>query len=121
MNNHPTTSRGESPDAGPEARALSSLLEENWEWRLREYPTLATAIGDSRFDHLWGDASLAAHERRSGEMRAFLARARAIPAGRLDDGARLNHELFLYEMQIAVEGLRFHDEMMPLSQMGGVH
>ncbi|HUD71155.1 MAG TPA: DUF885 domain-containing protein [Dongiaceae bacterium] len=121
MTMHPTTHRGDSADAGPEGRALATLLDENWEWRLREYPTLATAVGDPRYDHLWGDASLAAHERRAGELRGFLNRARAIPAGRLDTAARLNHELFLYEMDLAVAGLRFRDEMMPLSQMSGVH
>jgi uncharacterized protein (DUF885 family) len=121
MTKHPATSRDDTPDAGPEARALALLLEENWEWRLREFPTLATAVGDMRYDHVWGDASLAAHERRGSDLKQFLKQTRAIPTGRLDPAARLNHELFLYETQIAVDGLRFHDELMPLSQMGGVH
>src|SRR5262245_18924867 len=109
------------PAPGRAENALRTLVEADWEWRVREFPIYATAVGDTRYDHLWGDVSLAAHERRAGHMRKHLKAVEAIDRTRLSPAARLDHDLFLYEARLAVDGLAFNDELMPLSQMNGVH
>src|SRR5262245_30680336 len=119
------TARRRRPPAaqGPDGadRAFRALLDADWEWRLKEYPVLATAVGDARYDHLWGDVSRAAHDRRAAYLKNLRRRVEAIDAARLSPAARLDHDLFLYEVGLAVDGLRFHDELMPLTQMNGVH
>ncbi|HZM71038.1 MAG TPA: DUF885 domain-containing protein [Candidatus Cryosericum sp.] len=102
-------------------RALAVLLEADWEWRLREFPDFATMVGDVRYDDRWTDLSLEAFDRRADYQRDLLRRAEAIEAKALGPAARENHALFLHETRLHVEGLRFRDELMPLTQLHGVH
>jgi uncharacterized protein (DUF885 family) len=111
----PASATPSAPDV-----ALGRLLERDWEWRLRESPILATLVGDARYDDRWPDVSLAAHARRCDYYRDLQRRARAIDRRALPAAARMNLDLFLYETGLSVDGLRFHDELLPLSQMSGV-
>ncbi|HEY0787548.1 MAG TPA: DUF885 family protein, partial [Thermoanaerobaculia bacterium] len=104
---------------GPEA--LNALLEDEWEWRLREYPTYATYVGDRRYNHRLEEMSLAAIERRKRERRALLDRALRIDRGTLPEGDRLNYDLIVGELQLEIDGQRFPSELMPVNQMSGVH
>jgi len=117
-----TTARpATQPAPRPAERAFRALVDADWEWRLREFPTYATAVGDARHDHRWSDLSLAAHERRASYLKTLLRRVDAVDRARLSPAARLDHDLFDYEVRLAVDGLVFHDELMPLTQMNGVH
>lgn len=113
-----STNTGPRPAAD---QALASLFEADWEWRLREFPDFATMVGDARFDDRWTDLSLEAFDRRANYQRDILRRAEAIDARALSPAARENHALFLHETRLHVEGLRFRDELMPLTQLHGVH
>ena len=39
---------------------FNALLDDAWEWQLRENPMMASQIGDRRFNDQWSDNSLAA-------------------------------------------------------------
>jgi uncharacterized protein (DUF885 family) len=108
-------------DGAPAGRAFRDLVAADWEWRLREYPTFATVVGDPRYDDRWQDLSPEARSRRDGYYRDLLRRLEKLDRGSLPVETRTDHDLLLYETRLAVEELRFHDELMPLSQMNGVH
>jgi uncharacterized protein (DUF885 family) len=112
-------SRNDPPGSG--AARFERLLAEDWEWRLADCPPFATLVGDARYDDRWSDASFEAFDRRARRYRDFHARLEQVDAGRLDDRRRLDWMLLLEETRLAVEGLRFPDELMPLTQMGGAH
>jgi uncharacterized protein (DUF885 family) len=112
--------RQAAPPTGADA-ALKTFLARDWEWRLKEYPILATLVGDPRYDDRWPDVSLQAHARRGGYYRDLLKRARSFDRRALSSASRMDLDLFLYETGLAVEGLRFHDELLPLNQMSGIH
>jgi len=97
------------------------LLAEDWEWRLADCPPFATLIGDARYDDRWTDYSAEAWDRRARRHKEFLRRLERFDTRSLDDRRRLDHALLLHETRLHVEGLRFPDELMPLSQMGGTH
>jgi uncharacterized protein (DUF885 family) len=59
----PAASAPVAPTPSEDAR-LAALLEEDWQWRLRENPLLATSIGDSRHDDRLTDLSFEAIARR---------------------------------------------------------
>ncbi|HET6278393.1 MAG TPA: DUF885 domain-containing protein [Candidatus Polarisedimenticolia bacterium] len=103
------------------ARALHALFDEEWEWTLAEFPTYATVVGDSRYNDRWPDMSLAAHSRRDAHAVDMLARVRAIDRDALPAPERLNYDLFRRDLELSVEGQRFPDERLPLTQMNGVH
>ncbi|MDH4073690.1 MAG: DUF885 domain-containing protein, partial [Gammaproteobacteria bacterium] len=97
-----------------------SLLDEHWEWQLREDPVLASRLGDRRYNDQWADMNLAAIERRYREVRQFLRRLQLIDSGRLSDVDRLNYDLFRRELEDEVDGHQFMAYLMPMSQRGGV-
>ena len=104
---------------GGAAAALRSLGDEYWQWRLREFPERATWLGDNRYNDRLTDLSAAAIERRKADIRAFLARARAIDASSLTGQDVLSHALLQYELQLAVDGQKFPSEVMLLDQLDG--
>jgi uncharacterized protein (DUF885 family) len=108
------------PASGP-ARALHALLAEDWEWRMREWPQWATAVGDHRYDDRLDDRSAAAVARRQAHAREMLRRARALRPDGLGDQDRLSLDLFLWEQQLAVDGERFPDWRRAVTQLDGVH
>lgn len=55
--------------------ALRSLLADEWERGLRDFPESATSNGDHRFDDRWTDLSLAAIAARGGRPRSARTRA----------------------------------------------
>ena len=103
------------------AEALKALLDEEWEWRLREFPTYATYVGDRRYNHRLEEMSLEAIARRKRERRDLLERARRIDRGALSSGDRLDYDLIVGELQLEIDGHRFPAELMPVNQMSGVH
>ncbi|MDH4108213.1 MAG: DUF885 domain-containing protein [Gammaproteobacteria bacterium] len=99
---------------------LEALLAEAWEWRMAEYPVNASRLGDRRYDDRWTDLSLAAFERRHSERREFLRRLQAIDSSGLSAEDQLNYDLFRRELQNSVDGHRYLEHLMPMSQRGGV-
>jgi len=102
------------------AEDFSALLDEAWEWQLAQYPTMASSLGDRRYNDKWTDNSLAAIERRQQETREFLKRAYAIDRGALSTDGQLNHELFRRELQDSIDLAAFNGHLIPFSQRGGV-
>jgi len=115
-----------------DGQRLRQFLATDWDYWMREYPEKATGIGYPGQNARWTDYSPAAIERRNQHLRASLARLRAIDATRLTAEERLNYNLYRKQIETAIEGLRFHNDamplpgvvadnlLMPISQMSGV-
>ena len=115
----PGCSRGPAPSAA-DAR-FADLLERNWQWRLREYPTFATSIGVNDYNDRMEDASLAAIERRTGETKAFLATLDAIPVTALSTEDRTDAEILRTQLVEAIDAARFGDHLLTLNADSGFH
>ncbi len=102
------------------AADFSTLLDEHWEWTLRNSPVMASALGDRRFNDQWSDQSIAGHQRRHAETRDFLRRVYALERASLPDTDQLNYELFLRQLQDEVDLYPFRDYLMPFSHQGGI-
>jgi uncharacterized protein (DUF885 family) len=108
------------PATSPDA-ALNALVEEYFERQLELAPMSATAIGDSRYDDRLDESTTPGfREKELAIDRAFLDRARLIDAARLSPAARLTHEIFTSERELALEGQKFPEELLPFHQMGGL-
>ncbi len=99
---------------------FAALLEEHWEWTLRNSPAFASSLGDHRFDDQWRDESIAAYETRHDERREFLRRVYAIERTALSDADQLNYELFRRQLQDDVDLYQFGGRMMPFFHRGGL-
>jgi prolyl oligopeptidase len=105
--------------AGP-TEDFHALLDEAWEWQLRESPMMASGLGDRRYNDQWSDNSIAAIQRRQDETREFLRRAYAIDRSGLSEDDQLNHELFRRSLQDRVDQFKFNGHLIPFYQRGGV-
>jgi uncharacterized protein (DUF885 family) len=72
---------------------LKALLEEHWQWTLARSPTLATSVGEHRYDDRLDDPSLAAADARAADETRFLARLDAIPEAGLDAAGKVNRQI----------------------------
>ncbi len=99
---------------------FATLLDEHWEWTLRNSPVMASMLGDRRYNREWGDDSIGALEEAHREAREFLRRAYSIDRNALSEDDQLNYELFRRQLQDDVDEFQFNGHLMPFSQRGGV-
>ncbi|HUP65674.1 MAG TPA: DUF885 domain-containing protein [Thermoanaerobaculia bacterium] len=104
-----------------ESEKLRALIDEEWQWRLREFPGFATMVGDPRFNDRLEDASFEAIERRKSDRRRFLQRIQEVDRSKLTAAGQLDYDLMRRNLELEVESFRFPSELLPINQMGGVH
>jgi uncharacterized protein (DUF885 family) len=109
-----------TPASGARAR-LHTLLDEAWEFELREDPLFATSVGDHRFDDRLPSVTLADLARRTDARRKFLERARAIDAPRLDETDRDSLALFQWQTADAIRDFELHRHRFPINADSGFH
>ncbi|NIV18651.1 MAG: DUF885 family protein [Woeseiaceae bacterium] len=105
--------------AGP-TEDFATLLDEHWEWTLASNPTMASSLGDKRYNDRWSDQSLDATAERRKQAREFLRRVYAIDRTALSSEDQLNYELFRRSLQDAVDEFQFDGHLLPFYQRGGV-
>jgi len=108
------------PASSPES-ALNALVEEYFDRQLELLPMAATSIGDTRYDdRLDETTSPGFRERQTALDQAFLERAQRIDPAALSPTARITYDIFVSERELALEGRKYPEELMPLSQMSGL-
>ncbi len=109
-------------EARPEmpTEQLDSLYETVWQRWLSEDPTLATSVGDSRYNDRWPDLSVAALDRvNAADRTALTAMKRFDPAG-LPAADRLNYEIIAVELQRRLAGAPFKPYVYAVSHLGSL-
>jgi uncharacterized protein (DUF885 family) len=113
-------------ELGANARNLSAgarlheLFRLNWEYRMTEFPEFATYVGYPGQNARWTDNTLQAIERRKRDLAEPLAVVKAILRDRLAPPDRLNYDLFRRGLEEQIEGARFKDEYLAVTQLDGV-
>lgn len=110
-----------APDLDARRGQLKALLSEQWEYNLRENPEFASMLGDKRYNDRISDFS-EKHVYADLEMtRKFLARFEAVDSAGFPEQEALDKALMTRQLREALEGARFKDWEMPVSQFGGIH
>jgi uncharacterized protein (DUF885 family) len=99
--------------------AQNALFDDSWQATLKMNPTLATAVGDYRYNEQLGDYSLAASALRHQREVADLASIKAIDPAGFPEQDLISHDLFLRQLQQRVEDYDLKEFEMPLSSSGG--
>jgi uncharacterized protein (DUF885 family) len=99
--------------------AQSALFDDSWQATLKMNPTLATAVGDYRYNDQLGDYSLAASAARHQREVADLAGIKAIDATGFPERDLISHDLFERQLQQRVDDYDLKEFEMPLSASGG--
>jgi uncharacterized protein (DUF885 family) len=109
-----------NPRHSSDSARLGELFRVNWEYAMTEFPEFATYVGYPGQNARWTDNSLQAIERRKRELGEPLAVVKAIRRDRLSSTDRLNYDLFRRGLEEQIEGTRFKDEYLAITQLGGV-
>ena len=119
-------------DSAGTRAAFKAQLDEEWKYWMEQYPEAATLVGYPGQSARWTDYSQPAIDARAAYLQKSLDRLRGLNRAHLETADQLNYDLYLDLLQTAVDGLRFHNDamplrsvtasnlMMPVNQMGGV-
>jgi uncharacterized protein (DUF885 family) len=100
---------------------FQTLLDDHWQWSLRENPILATTLGEHRYDKELGDLSLTAMDRRARQSTAFLARADAIDTTRLSAIERVTRAILRRDLAETIEANGFGQRSVLFTTYHGWH
>ena len=100
---------------------LKRLVDEEWEYELRESPELATTIGDYRYNDRWSDPSLEHAQQLRREAQDWLERFEAIDTTGFPEQDRLNQVLMVRNLQDRIRGIDLKTYEMPVDQFNGLH
>jgi uncharacterized protein (DUF885 family) len=112
------TSAAAEPTATEQFKAL---LDEAWQFALREDPLFATQTGDHRYDDQLPKVSLADEERRDKARREFLERLEAIDRGALATSDQANYDVFELGLRNNIRDHQFQLYLMPITDRYGFH
>lgn len=115
------TSNLQSADLAARRHTLEQLLDEQWQYNLRESPEFATVIGDYRYNDQWSDASLTHIAQQRKDTEAFLQRFEAIDTTGFPEQEMLNQQLMVRNLKEGLEGISLKLYLMPVDQFNGVH
>src|SRR6202020_427470 len=113
------TSAPSSASVASRLAAQNALFDDSWQVTLKMNPTLATSVGDYRYNDQLGDSSLAAPAARHQRDLADLARIKAIDTSGFSELDLFSHAIFLRQIQQRVEDYDLKEYEMTLSASGG--
>ena len=105
---------------GSDSQRLQRLFELDWKHAMETSPEFATDVGYPGQNAKWSDLSPEAIAQRKRELDAPFKVIQSINRSALNAAEQLNYDLFQYNLKLAIEGRQFPDELMPVSQLGGV-
>jgi uncharacterized protein (DUF885 family) len=112
---------GPAADLESRRKALNDLLNEQWEYTMRQNPLYASILGDKRYNDQLDDFSQQAIDANLEQERRFIARFEAIDTADFPDQEALNKRLIIRDLRIDLDSSRFKPWEMPVDQMNGVH
>ena len=107
--------------AGESDERFQALLDDMWEFNMREYPLWATSTGDHRFNDRLDEVSVAASARRNAAHQKFLSRLKEIDHGALNDKAQVDYEILSRDLQEKLDEFRFQTHLAPITHRSGFH
>jgi uncharacterized protein (DUF885 family) len=108
-------------DASDPSADFDRLVDEVWEFELREDPIAATQVGDHRHGDRLPDVSDTALTRRTDARRAFIQRLDSIDRGRLPRQRQITYTMLRDQLAAAVAEFEFGSQQVPILADDGFH
>ena len=103
-----------------DTKALHTLLDNEWNKGVEQYPEWATQLGDNRFNDQLNDASYETIIRLQGESKDLHEKIKDIDRSNLSVEDQLNYDLFLNDLTHNMKGFEYLLYLIPVTQMGGI-
>jgi uncharacterized protein (DUF885 family) len=110
-----------APGPSPARDVLTRLIDEEWQWRLRESPVFASSVGDHRFDDRLSAESIEDEQRRGRESQQFLDRLTAIDRAALLPPDQVNLDMLRAQLEDRLASVRFREYLVPINADSGFH
>ncbi|WP_310396458.1 DUF885 domain-containing protein [Hymenobacter sp.] len=108
-------------DTAAKEQPLAALFDSYWEQNSRLFPLDATAYGDNRYnDQLPNNQTRAFRDTLRSFYRGYLTRLEQFDRAKLDDNDKISYDIFRYEMNHGLAGLKLNTWMMPANQFYGL-
>jgi uncharacterized protein (DUF885 family) len=110
------------PNQDELSKNMNKLFENYYEERLQLYPLEATAIADNRYNDLLPvDISDSYREKLKAFYQKYQNELTSFDRSQLEGQDVLSYDILKHETEIQLEGLRFHDNLMPVNQFWSMH
>jgi uncharacterized protein (DUF885 family) len=103
-----------------ESDKLNKFFTEEWEYGLENNPESATWYGDSRFNNRLNDRSIEKNILDYEHNIESLKKLVQIKRTQLNDGDKLNYDLYKQDLKTLIEGYEFKEFLIPTTQLGGI-
>lgn len=101
---------------------LAALLDKYYEERMQLFPLEATVNGDNRYNDSWHVEFSDGYRQKLKDFYAkYKTYVTKFDRETLNENDKLSYDVFMREMNINLEGLKFHDNYMPLNQFQSAH
>lgn len=98
---------------------LNAIIEEHWDYALREDPTFATAVGVGDYNDRMPAVTAADEQRRLETEKSFLRRARDIDSASLSVAGRINSDLFQWVLEDSIGSNELGLNRIPFNTFSG--
>lgn len=99
---------------------FNELLDEEWEYEMRESPEYATQVGDYRYNDHWSDYSVAHVQVQKKDLQQWLERFSAVDTDGFSEQEKLSAQLMLRNLRDRIEGIDLKTFEMPVDQFNGI-
>lgn len=100
---------------------LQRLFDVAWRYRMAEYPEWATDLNFPGHNHRWRDNSAEAIAQRPKKSELFHRVLKSVDRAALNGENQLSYELFLRSLNEEIEGYRFKQDFLQITQISGLH
>lgn len=100
---------------------LNNVFEQYWEERAHFFPLEATQQGDNRYnDLLPNDQTRSYRDSLRNFYQSYLQKLEGFHREQLNENDQISYDIFKYEMQTQLEGLKLNQWMIPFQQFTGL-
>ncbi len=100
---------------GEERQKMHQLFDVYMDWFYQNHPETATGAGISQYNDAWTDMRSEALQQRNKVVQLFAQAIASIDTNQFSPDDQLNYLLFKRQMEQAVQGAQYPDELMPVS------
>jgi uncharacterized protein (DUF885 family) len=102
-------------------KQMNQLLDDEWEYEMREAPEFATVVGDYRYNDRWSDASLEHVVVQRDALQQWLVKFEAVDTTGFPEQEKLSQLLMVRNLKERIEAIDLKVYLMPIDQFNGIH
>ncbi|MBA9077327.1 DUF885 domain-containing protein [Rufibacter quisquiliarum] len=112
---------GQANAQAPDNQQLATLFEKYWDENARYFPLEATAQGDNRYNHLLpNDNTKSFRDSLQQYYQTYLNKLQQFERQDLNPNDQISYDIFQYEMQTRLDGLKHKTWLIPFQQFWGL-